>query len=77
MRRHGRSVLQGEQLELGARMMSPSDDRITEIRASVQDLRATLRDAHGNMETTSRQFADWRSHLMTLESELRQLEDRR
>ena len=47
-------------------MMSPSDDRIREIKASVQYLRAALRDAHGNMETTSRQFADWRSDLMSL-----------
>ena len=56
--------------------MSLVDDRITEIKASVQNLRATLRDAHGNVKTTNQQFADWREALMGLEAELRQLEDR-
>ena len=57
--------------------MSQAEDRITEIKTTVQNLRATLRDAHGNVKTTNQQFADWREALMSLESELRQLEDRR
>lgn len=57
--------------------MSLADNRIAEIKASVQTLRATLRDAHGNVNTTNQQFAEWREALMGLEAELRQLEDRR
>ena len=57
--------------------MSLADDRITEIKATAEKLRATLRDANDNVKTTNQQFADWREALMNLESELRQLEDRR
>lgn len=57
--------------------MSLADDRITEIKATAEKLRATLRDAYDNVKTTNQQFADWREALMNLESELRQLEDRR
>ena len=56
--------------------MPVADDRITEIKATIQSLRATLMDAHGNVKTTNQQFADWREALIGLESELRQLEDR-
>ena len=57
--------------------MSLADDRITEIKATIQNLRATLRNAYDNVKTTNQQFADWREALMGLEAELRQLEDRR
>ena len=55
--------------------MSIAEARIVELKASVQHLRSTLRDAHGNVGTTNQQFADWREALMSLEAELRRLED--
>ena len=75
--RHAWRVVRSDQAGVEAHNMSQADDRINQIKASIQELRAAIVEALGNGGATNKECADWREALMSREAELRQLEDRR